>query len=517
MSKGKSKQDYEELKSRGVVKLKKKDDFSIWVRLPCGFIKADQLSALADIAEEYGDGKLLFSSRKVPIIPHIHWSRIQCVKDKIDELGLGFDRCGATIRNADVCHHPDLCPFVIIDPTILGQKVDQFWNYPISHKVKISISGCSKQCDSPLALSDIGFIGRTNNGSTFYDVYLGGKLGLDPFKGVKIASNIDEVQGIKIIKNYLDFLKGDGIKGERSAHLIRRLGIDKLKHILTDDLSSLPDRQTSFCLKMFENLGEMNKNSLKIKIISGQAEANQVRMIAEISKKYGIGLIHFNIRGSPEIVSIFKEKYDKIKEELISVGLVPLQSGIDNMQSCFGNYCTNTLANAQEILEKVDQLVKELNINNPNIKIAASGCPNSCGLPLISNLGFIGVTKPEIKPENCTGCKLCEKACKVSAITVRGEKDVHIDREKCMLCGNCVDNCVFDAIIKQEQGLAITIGGESGEFTEIGTRITDVIDEEKALEITKNYLLLVKDEEEPVNSIFNNKSLDEIKQMLKIN
>jgi dissimilatory sulfite reductase (desulfoviridin) alpha/beta subunit len=517
MSKGKSKLDFEELKSRGVVKLKDQDDFSIWVRLPCGFIEADKLSALADIAEEYGDGKFLFSSRKVPIIPHVHWSNVQIVKTKINALELGYDRCGASIRNADICHHPDLCPFAIINPTILGQKVDQFWNYPINHKVKISISACLKQCDSPLALSDIGFIGVNHNGNASYDVYLGGKLGLDPLKGIKIASNINEEQGIRLIKNYLDYLQQNGIKGERSAHLIRRLGIEKLKKILTDDLSSLPDVPTSFCIKAFDNIGEMNKDSLKIKIISGEAEANQIRKIAELSKKYGIGLIHFTIRGSPEIVSFNKEKYVPIKRELNEVGLELLENGIANMQSCFGNYCTNTLANAQEVLEKVDRLVKELNINNPNIKIAASGCPNSCGLPLISNLGFIGVTKPELKPELCTGCKLCEKACKVNAITVEGEKDVKIDREKCKLCGNCIENCVFDALFKQEQGIALTIGGNSGEFTEIGTRITDVIDEKKALEITKNYLLLVKDEKEPVNSIFKDKNLDEIRKMLKIN
>ncbi len=517
MSEGKAKLDHEELKSRGVVKLKDQDDFSIWVRLPCGFIEADKLSALADIAEVYGVGKFLFSSRKIPIIPHIHWSNIQTVKAKINDLELGFDRCGATIRNADVCHHPDLCPFAVVDPTILGQKVDQFWNYPINHKVKISISACSKQCDTPLALSDIGFIGRNDNGIATYNVYLGGKLGLDPFKGIKIASSLDEKQGIRLIKNYLDYLQENGIKGERSAHLIRRIGIDKLKHILTDDLSSLREVQTSFCRKIFDNKSKMNKNSLKIKIISGEAEANQVKKIAELSKKYGIGLIHFTTRGSPEIVSFNKDKFDLIKKEMNTAGLEPLINGIDNMQSCFGNYCTNTLANAQEILGKVDQLVKELDINNLSIKIAASGCPNSCGLSLISNLGFIGVTKPEIKPENCTGCKLCEKACKVNAITIEGEKDVFIDREKCMLCGNCIENCVFDAIVKQEQGIVITIGGNSGEFTEIGTRITDVIDEGKALEITKNYLLLVKDEKDPVNSIFKDKSLDEIKNMLKIN
>jgi NADH-quinone oxidoreductase subunit I len=66
--------------------------------------------------------------------------------------------------------------------------------------------------------------------------------------------------------------------------------------------------------------------------------------------------------------------------------------------------------------------------------------------------------KLEIDPVKCTGCKICQIVCPafvISMVTVGkrkvGEREVEIQRPvfdlfNCISCGQCVDDCRFEAL-----------------------------------------------------------------------
>jgi polyferredoxin len=62
-------------------------------------------------------------------------------------------------------------------------------------------------------------------------------------------------------------------------------------------------------------------------------------------------------------------------------------------------------------------------------------CPVGSLLGLISKYSLFKIT---INQEHCTGCGLCEKACKAQCIS---SKNKHVDGSRCVACFNCLDRC----------------------------------------------------------------------------
>ncbi len=257
---------------------------------------------------------------------------------------------------------------------------------------------------------------------------------------------------------------------------------------------------------------------LRIKAICGEVTSEQVRKIADISEKYGDGFVHFVVRGSPEVPGVKKKDLHEIKKELEKAGLEILDKGIDNMQSCFGNYCTEGIVDPQTLLQKIDKLVKKMNFDNINIRIYASGCPNSCGMSYLSDVGFLGVVEPEIDLGKCKKCGLCVEICKEKAIT-RDENKIWISRDKCRHDGKCIRACPFGAISAGRKGFAVLVGGREIDVdnTILGERVAEFISEDGALKITENILKILKDNPGcDVRDLINKYGIEKFKKIIRI-
>ena len=493
--------DIEELKKGGVVKLKQKDMFSVWVRAVCNNMDARKLRKIADLAEKYGKGYVLFSTRQFPIIPHVVFNDVGTLKEELGKVELTLDRCGKRIRNTDVCYDANLCPYAVLDPISLGEKIDRFWREdPGGFKIKISIAGCERQCTSPRALADVGFVGARRSVTRGYDVYLGGKLGLNPFVGIKMADLLTEGECVRFLGNYIDLLRREGKENERGADLIARLGEGAVRRAVARDLKEgfVPDLVRCDT----KQTGKIGGAILRIRATNGEVSCPQVRKIADVAEEYGLGFVHFPVRGGPEIPGIEEGEIAKIREELKKEGLSLLGRGVDNLQTCFGGYCSNGNFDCQALLLNVEKIAEKVGLNKLNVTISASGCPNSCGISHLSDIGFIGTVRPAIEMEKCNGCGICARACLAKSIEVVDGKAVIHDRG-CRNCGMCVKACPFEAIYEKGRGISILVGGRGPHFmddgqngeTRLADKIVDLASEEEALRITEKILKLLKERE----------------------
>ncbi len=501
-----------ELRRSGIVKLKEKDMYSIWVKTACCNLTSKQLRKLADITEKYARSYLLFTTRQIPIIPFINLKEVEDVKEELSEVYLRLDRCGPTVRNVNVCYDDKICAEAVTNCLSLAEKLDNFFYKPLTYKIKIGVAGCKQDCIISRVLTDIGFVGVEKDGTKGYNVYVGGRLGVNPFVGVKMAENLTEEECVKFVQNAFDLLKKEGKGEERYADLINKLGAERVKQELNKNL------QEGLALKPIEcktkpREKETDKMILRIRATCGEVTSKQLRKIANIAERYGRGFVHFAVRGSPEIPCIDKRQLESIRKEFQDVDLPILDKGIDNLQGCFGNYCTESNMDPQSLLRGIEKKIEELDLNNLNIRISAAGCPNSCGITQLNDIGFYGVIEPEVDITKCIGCDLCVPVCKRNAITIKDSLAI-IDKEKCKHCGQCIAVCPFDAIAEKRRGFAVFVGGREGEDARLGEVIAEFLSEEEALRVTEGCLRILKEKKANAATIIDKVGIEEFKEML---
>jgi dissimilatory sulfite reductase (desulfoviridin) alpha/beta subunit len=481
--------DINELKKGGMVPLREKGMFSIWVKTESCNLNSKQLRKIADITDKYARGFLLFTSRQIPIIPFVNVAHIFDVKRELAEAEMGMDHNGPIVRNLNICYNDKICDDAVVNCIPLGEKLEKFFGSQLAHKIKIGVAGCGKDCVMSRVLNDLSLVGVDDGKEKSYEAYVGGRLGVNPFVGVKITDHLTEDACVNLVQNYFDLLAAEGIKGERAADVIKRLGIDEFKARLTRDLgrnATLPTVHYS----TKQERQHPGKTVLKIRAICGEVTTEQVRKIADIAEKYGSGTIHFAVRGGPEIPDTQIKSIPAIRKELATVNLHLLEDDVENMQSCFGEYCSEGLFNPQALLKRTEKRINELKIKGLKISVSAAGCPSSCGIAHLSDIGFHGVMIPVVDTALCTGCGTCVTACKRKTIQLKDKKSV-IEMKNCAFCGACRSACPQKAIGEKRRGIAVLLGGQGEPGTRLGTTIARFVSEDEAFEIADKLLQLL--------------------------
>jgi dissimilatory sulfite reductase (desulfoviridin) alpha/beta subunit len=294
--------------------------------------------------------------------------------------------------------------------------------------------------------------------------------------------------------------------------LINRLGEEKVKEALTRNLQPGLAVEPIKCeTRLAEE--ERGKVIVRVRATCGEITAKQLRKIADLAEKYGRGFVHLVVRGSPEIPCVDKKHLEDIREELQEVGMTMLDRGVDNLQSCYGNYCTESNADPQSLLRRIERLTGELDLNDLSIKVSAGGCPNSCAIAHLSDIGFYGVVEPGVEAAKCSGCGLCVPVCKRKAIEVRNGAAT-INEEQCRHCGQCITVCPFDAIVEKGKGFAALVGGRECEDTRLGEVIAEFLSEEEALNLTERCLRILKEKKVSTATIIDEIGIEKLKELL---
>jgi dissimilatory sulfite reductase (desulfoviridin) alpha/beta subunit len=232
--------------------------------------------------------------------------------------------------------------------------------------------------------------------------------------------------------------------------------------------------------------------TVRIRLPAGKISVDQLRGIARIAKKYGVGIVHCTTRQALEIPHIRPSLLGRIEKALAKNG-TPVGSERDeivNIIACpgtdrckFGNIDTISLA------QKIDARLfgKEMPVK---IRIAVSGCSNACTSPMLNEIGIIGRVRPVRTPGLCTGCGTCVQYCKENAIQIKNGVSV-LDPKKCVQCGVCIRSCPFNTIQADHSHYLLLVGGRRGRHPHLGRDLIMLEKEDQVVSVVEKIVTWV--------------------------
>jgi dissimilatory sulfite reductase (desulfoviridin) alpha/beta subunit len=139
--------DYKTLKSSGFLPMRKKENFSMRVKVLGGNLTPTQLRTIADAAEEFGAGRVHLTSRQGVEIPFVKYGDIEPIKEFLAKGEVFPGVGGATVRTVTACQGNKVCPWGCVDTFSLASDISKkFSSKKIPHKFKIGVTGCANNC-----------------------------------------------------------------------------------------------------------------------------------------------------------------------------------------------------------------------------------------------------------------------------------------------------------------------------------------------------------------------------------
>ena len=205
--------------------------------VPPGDATADQMDAVAELADQYSFGELRVSHEQNLILADVRQAHLYELWQALRVQGLASPNIGL-ITNIIACPGGDFCSLANAKSLPVADAIQQkFDDLDFQHDIgelDLNISGCINSCGHH-HVGHIGVLGVDKHGEEWYQVTIGGNQGLTrPGAPAAVGKVIgpsfarDEIPNVvgKLIEVYLESRDSDA---ERFVDTVWRIGIEPFK------------------------------------------------------------------------------------------------------------------------------------------------------------------------------------------------------------------------------------------------------------------------------------------------
>lgn len=290
---GLNKNDVLRVKGMGFLRNRGTDLFSGRIVAPGTVFTAENFKDMSYIAESFGNGKLICTSRQAVEIPGIPFEKINDAVEYAEAHSLYFGGTGNKVRPVTACKGTT-CVYGNFDTQALATEIhEKFYvgwkSVVLPHKFKISVGGCPNSCIKP-SLNDFGVEGHcvpeingelcrgcarcaveeacpmkaarledgkltlngecndcgvcigkcpfkavAHEGRIMYKIFVGGTWGKKTRMGTPLSRLVTAEEVLPLLEKSLLWFRENGYAKERFGVAIDRVGFDSLEKALFGD------------------------------------------------------------------------------------------------------------------------------------------------------------------------------------------------------------------------------------------------------------------------------------------
>jgi sulfite reductase (NADPH) hemoprotein beta-component len=202
---------------------------------PPGDASADQMDAVADLAEDYSHDEVRVSHEQNLILPHVALDDLPAVYDRLASVELATPNAGG-ISDIIACPGLDYCALATARSIPIAQRIAQrFGDGSRARSIgplKIKISGCINACGHH-HVGHIGILGLERAGEETYQITLGGSADEQAAIGQIVGPGFSSENVVEAIETIVDTYVGlRRDEAETFVDAFRRVGIAPFKEAL---------------------------------------------------------------------------------------------------------------------------------------------------------------------------------------------------------------------------------------------------------------------------------------------
>ena len=419
------------------------------VKIPAGGLNADQLDALAELAERTPRSVAHISTRQNVQYHFVDSKSTTAFLEKLNAVGLTTrEACANTMRTMTACHLAGVCAMEPFDVSPYAAAATRYFlRNPISQnlprKFKVSFSGCRSGCALPL-IHDIGAVAAVRPAADSreergFELYLGGGLGAQP----KAARRLEEfTPAADLLPTLAATVRVFDRHGNREQKMLARMKFtleklgwenfrslvlrerDKLKLACAGEFPEIDvwtekpgvradagerlgwtrstppdgDEYQRWLLTNVVAQKQVGYVVVHVRLELGDINAAQLRSLAAIVRRFSNGTLRTTIQQNLALRWVPQSALGEVYALLRSADLA--KAGAERLvdvTSCPGaDTCqigiTSSRGMARALTARLNEEVSRI-ADLSGVRIKISGCPNSCGHHHIAPIGLYGGAK----------------------------------------------------------------------------------------------------------------------------